>query len=447
MELLSIPITEFYSKCLESAKDRGYKWVVSLIAREADSITLYDNLMTSWYSINSITGPHFLFVFAGKENTSDDECWDSGISDHITHYVALVNKFVTIFPHQDRLKCYVPYNWRQDKQGYMGKLRESHTDAINSLKRFFHISEQEIPCLLFTSLYQNKSYVVRINQHSDNLYGYFKRIVNKIAPSLDVLTTQETAKEVLTQRQKQLCEEMNDFPKTKEDILISLYEELNEIAHQSKNQELIRCITDRCYGRFPQPLRGKLNKFIDMSKDYERRCHKTFNYDEVLASRCNILRRKSEITHELARIESEIADTDRLFHDTIHSIDSTLRRSAMSDQSPKAKHIQITVTGNNNQINTACDSATVIATQNNCIDADSLSHLIEAVRSATPNDIPKEEASAIDESLDAIESELVSKKPRHSLINTALKTLRGIAGTAEFLAAIAALAEFIQSLS
>lgn len=119
----------------------------------------------------------------------------------------------------------------------------------------------------------------------------------------------------------------------------------------------------------------------------------------------------------------------------------------MSDQSPKAKHIQITVTGNNNQINTACDSATVIATQNNCIDADSLSHLIEAVRSATPNDIPKEEASAIDESLDAIESELVSKKPRHSLINTALKTLRGIAGTAEFLAAIAALAEFIQSLS
>lgn len=64
MEIVDIPITEFYRKSLDLVYQKGFFWVVTLIARDADVKGLYKNLRKSWTSLDSITGEYFLFVFA-----------------------------------------------------------------------------------------------------------------------------------------------------------------------------------------------------------------------------------------------------------------------------------------------------------------------------------------------------------------------------------------------
>ena len=54
------------------------------------------------------------------------------------------------------------------------------------------------------------------------------------------------------------------------------------------------------------------------------------------------------------------------------------------------------------------------------------------------------EADALNSSLDVIEEELKSDKPRKSFIKTAITGIKAIKGTAEFGAAIAALIQFLQ---
>ena len=56
------------------------------------------------------------------------------------------------------------------------------------------------------------------------------------------------------------------------------------------------------------------------------------------------------------------------------------------------------------------------------------------------------EIEAINESVDVIEDEVKSAKPRKGFIKTALTGLKAIKGTAEFSAAVAALIQFVQTL-
>ena len=58
----------------------------------------------------------------------------------------------------------------------------------------------------------------------------------------------------------------------------------------------------------------------------------------------------------------------------------------------------------------------------------------------TLTDTDKETAS---ESLEVIEAEIVSEKPKKSMIKTAITSLRAIKGAAEFGAAVSALIQFI----
>ena len=58
----------------------------------------------------------------------------------------------------------------------------------------------------------------------------------------------------------------------------------------------------------------------------------------------------------------------------------------------------------------------------------------------TLTDTDKETAS---ESLEVIEAEIVSEKPKKSMIKTAIASLQAIKGVAEFGAAVSALIQFI----
>lgn len=96
----------------------------------------------------------------------------------------------------------------------------------------------------------------------------------------------------------------------------------------------------------------------------------------------------------------------------------------------------------NSQINLATTGGIVNATQNNNPLLE-LDELIEKVRN-TAKEIPKEDLEVVNDCIEVIET-LKDSNPKRSIIRVALKTLQGIAGTTEFLAAVTEVVEFVQN--
>ena len=103
------------------------------------------------------------------------------------------------------------------------------------------------------------------------------------------------------------------------------------------------------------------------------------------------------------------------------------------------------VTVQNGQAIIATDNATVTATNTVGLDPDKLTELIAAVRAASAG-LSEEDADAVEECLDVVATEAASDKPKKSLLKTALTTLKGIVGAAEFSAAVITLVQFVQTL-
>lgn len=106
------------------------------------------------------------------------------------------------------------------------------------------------------------------------------------------------------------------------------------------------------------------------------------------------------------------------------------------------------ITIKNGQVNIANDNAVIAA--NNLIeknDINQLENLINALLlEASKCDFSEDETEIFRSSIDVIEEEAKSEKPRKSFIKMAVAGLKGIKGTAEFAAAITALAEFVLPL-
>lgn len=101
------------------------------------------------------------------------------------------------------------------------------------------------------------------------------------------------------------------------------------------------------------------------------------------------------------------------------------------------------VTVNKGQAIIANDNASVTVTANIGADASELEKLIAAVRDKIGTIASDEDKEAASESLEVIEAEVVSEKPKKSMIKTAMATLQAIKGTVEFGSAVAALIQFI----
>lgn len=109
------------------------------------------------------------------------------------------------------------------------------------------------------------------------------------------------------------------------------------------------------------------------------------------------------------------------------------------------ERITYNVTVEKGQSIIATDGSTVRATNQVGIDNDEISKLIAAVRSASDN-LKPEEIEVVEESLEVIQTETSSVKPKKSMLKTAITTLSTIKGVAEFGAAVAALVQFVGEL-
>lgn len=108
--------------------------------------------------------------------------------------------------------------------------------------------------------------------------------------------------------------------------------------------------------------------------------------------------------------------------------------------------VTYSITVNNGQVNIASDNAVITASNNIGIDIGQLESLIQNVKNAAANSkLSKEDNETLKDSLDTIEEETKTKKPKRGLIKTAINGIKALKGTAEFIAAVAALVQFVQT--
>lgn len=108
----------------------------------------------------------------------------------------------------------------------------------------------------------------------------------------------------------------------------------------------------------------------------------------------------------------------------------------------ESKNYNITNTG---QIIVASENAVVDNSTTVYIDQLQLRNIISDIRDIS-TELDLSDNESLTESLDVIETEVNSHNPKKSLIKTAIKTLKGLGTSAEYLAAIAALVEFLKPL-
>lgn len=100
------------------------------------------------------------------------------------------------------------------------------------------------------------------------------------------------------------------------------------------------------------------------------------------------------------------------------------------------------VTVNSGQAIIATDNANVTAFNSVGVDLDELQKLLVAVREKSL-ELQPDEQETVSDSLEAVDAEIKSEKPKKGLIKTALTALKGIKGTTEFAAAVTALIQFV----
>jgi pyruvate-formate lyase-activating enzyme len=444
MDFANRPIKEFYCHCLAGAKNKGFKWVISLLARDAECHGLYRNLRRTWLSLDSITGEQFLFIIAGKENQTHDDRWNSRIIDTFEH-VGIYSDYAYFINTDAGLTDYVRYNWREDRERYMKKIPENQTEAVNSLRDYFGIAERDIPCLIFTSLYHNKTHIVPIQKGANDIYGYFKNMFNLIEPRLRIIRELEVRQTELLQKQKNHSSAIKSITFSGDEVIFALYEELYQLAIETGNSELLDCITNKIYNKFSQPLRSRVNKYVDLVKNYEKNQNHTFDPSAITDVYYEKIKTKLALERGLSEINDEADNVDSQHRHYLAEIEDIIMSSEMNEKTMENSQVLVTVTGGNPQINVAFDEATIQATQNNSIDWDKLCKLLSDVRSAITADMPPDDAEAVSESLEVIEAEAKQEKPRKSFLKTALTGLRAIRGTAEFGAAVATLVQYVET--
>lgn len=101
------------------------------------------------------------------------------------------------------------------------------------------------------------------------------------------------------------------------------------------------------------------------------------------------------------------------------------------------------MTVQNGQAIIANDNSSVTATTNIGATANDIEQLITAVRAKMDTLTSDEDKEAASEGLEVIEAEVISEKPKKSMIKTAIASLKAIKGTVEFGSVVAALIQFV----
>ena len=176
------------------------------------------------------------------------------VTDKREGYIKRYNPFATIIGNSSEIKTDLSSVRYSILKNHIVNIEENQTDAIDSLRRYFGISEQDIPCLVYSPLYEDKvpvqNIVVPFPEGEVDLYLYFKKLFNIITPLVDKLLP---------------------YSNKLQEKIDNVYNKLLSYAMLSQQREIImEYIQNKRYLTIEQPIRGLLSKYIHLCKLYEK---------------------------------------------------------------------------------------------------------------------------------------------------------------------------------
>lgn len=286
MKIVNIPIIDFYKYCLDCAYERGFKWVLCFLAREADAEMSYRLIQKYWNSLHDLTGKYILFVFAGALREGDG--YSSVLYHEYKPWCGLQNTTLHILDKNPPAIPYYKYPDRYLIKHNFDEITENHTCAISELRDYFGLSEKAIPSLVFTPTYrliQDKHAAVTLK--GKNIYQEIKEILGVLEEPLKELKTEQDSYEqveIQLAEISQKIEKINHGSKIQEryvqakshlDVII------NNTDNNSLKNNLITAMRNHIvadWNLFDRKTRACLNRYLDLLKnnpDIESECENT----------------------------------------------------------------------------------------------------------------------------------------------------------------------------
>jgi len=199
-------LTTFFRELIPSARAAGYKCIVTLLAREADSEDIFRDVKRYWSSLHDVTGEHVLFAL-GAHNAAS-EVSGGGIQErrepvvHVNRHAAYTGARTVFWPGRS-------FSWQQLRQGHVKPSDDiacSHSLEISALRDMFGLREHTIPAILIFALTPdssiNPSVILPLSAlHGDTIYIYLKNLVADLDEQFTVI---ERARERTAEHRRRL---------------------------------------------------------------------------------------------------------------------------------------------------------------------------------------------------------------------------------------------------
>lgn len=317
MEIISIPIIDYLKLCKNLAAQRGFKWVMVLLARERDAIKSFEDIKKYWDSYDDLTAEHILFIFSianKKEDYYDkypaleEKSWVRAYNSNLM----VMNEQVPVITNEDIYS-------RKIIQNYRNIALSNHTQNISDLCREYDISESKVPAILLFPLHDDTGYSIKnapllIPLKNDDLYCAIKHWLSLLDPYLKDI-------HIYKDRDKKISIELNEIDKMiTNNALLSherrylraktfLQEAQLSIEEQKSIETAIRELDLHICKKFAQPLRGHINQILNLliaHKDIE-------NVIEQKNSNCiDLYYRKSVLEKKLAENKEKMSESFKL---------------------------------------------------------------------------------------------------------------------------------------
>ena len=191
MEEEQEPLILFFGQMLQTAKDAGYKLVITLLARHADAENVFADVGRYWSSLDDLTGGNILFVLgaagARKRLSKHGGFVGTSAGRMVAHYspdVAVIGDRSLRWPDGEAARLSGPVHNRFGGIPFE-MLVESHSGEITELRDYFRITERLIPALLIMPLERleeaSTPFVVSLSSiGSRTIYRYLKDLVGEL---------------------------------------------------------------------------------------------------------------------------------------------------------------------------------------------------------------------------------------------------------------------------
>ncbi len=304
MEIIHVPIVDFLETSRKAAYQKGYLYVVVLLARELEAEESYSQLKRGWMSFNDLTNQYFLFIVPAPDHEED-----------VSHYIAVEGMewrrigtpdFVIKNEQVPMLSRYYAPSTNKTEEYRRLEAIENNTNHVTALCEKYHIRWNELPAImLFSTMQLIEPNPIVIPIVGDNLYKELEALIVKLQTCLEQYRKVRVKAKEVNDKLKKKKEELNRsvVPKRIKRFLkvkTSLKSEL-ECMSEIERKEIVEAVYNRDYkicAKYPQPLRGELNCIIDFYLSDE-------NIECEAEKYCKAANERGKLEHEVSNMIKE----------------------------------------------------------------------------------------------------------------------------------------------